>query len=131
MSGHNYLYVIWKNPRTERKYIVGKLGKEDAGFSFEYCDEYKEALNDGWYGFVSFPEVRRYENKTLFPAFQSRLPDIKRRDLIQILKKYGLDYYDGYELLRKSGGRLSIDTYEFIDPISDDDKIRDRIVCFS
>lgn len=62
---------------------------------------------------------------------EKRTPDIKRKDLPQILKKYGLEHYDGYELLRKSCGRLSIDTYEFIDPISDDDKIRERTFCFS
>ena len=32
----------------------------------------------------------------------------------KILEKYGLAQYDGYELLRKNGGRLPIDTYEFV-----------------
>ena len=36
----------------------------------------------------------------------------------KILEKYGLAQYDGYELLRKNGGRLPIDTYEFICPES-------------
>ena len=43
-------------------------------------------------------------------------------DDIDILKKYGLDQYDGYELLKRSSGKLPIDTYEFIDPIFPDDE---------
>ena len=50
--------------------------------------------------------------------FSSRLPNPKRRDMDKILEKYGLAQYDGYELLRKNGGRLPIDTYEFICPES-------------
>ena len=34
--------------------------------------------------------------------------------------------YDEFELLRRSGARLPIDTYEFIDPISPDDKEVER-----
>lgn len=47
----------------------------------------------------------------------SRVPDPKRRDINSILQKYGLDSFDGYELLRRSTGRLPIDTYEFVEPI--------------
>ncbi len=112
------LYVIWKNPRTKRSYIIGKLSRTETGFSFEYCNEYKSAMSDGWNGLESFPLDKKYESTTLFPVFQSRLPDKKRRDLPEILKKYGLDSYVGYELLKKSGGRLPIDTFEFIEPVN-------------
>ena len=39
----------------------------------------------------------------------------------KILQKYEMDNYDSFELLRKSGGKLSTDTLEFIDPILSDD----------
>jgi hypothetical protein len=126
MREHNYLYLIWKNPNTKRNYIVGKLGKTEVGFSFEYSDEYKDALSSGWTWIECFSEDKRYESTVLFPVFQSRLPDKKRKDLPQILKKYGLEQYDGYELLKNSGGRLPIDTYEFVDPIFDEDKTIER-----
>lgn len=115
MVKRDFLYVLWKNPNTDRNYVVGKLEKNEAGFSFEYSDEYKDALNSGWYGFVSFPEDKKYEREVLFPVFQSRLPDRRRKDLPGILEKYGLEQYDGYELLKRSGGRLPIDTYTFRD----------------
>ena len=53
----------------------------------------------------------------MFPVFSSRLPDRRRKGIEKILEKYGLTEFDKYELLKKSGARLPIDTYEFIDPI--------------
>ncbi len=126
MNNHSYLYIIWKNPNTKRNYIVGKLERTESGFSFEYCDEYRDALNAGWDFIASFPEEKKYESVELFPFFQSRLPDKKRKDLLLILHNYGLEEFDGYELLKNSGGRLPIDTYEFVDPIFDDDKTIER-----
>lgn len=114
MNIDNCLYLIWHNPLTKRKYIVGKLSK-DKGYSFEYCGEYVEAQQAGWNYIKSFPEHKVYNSDTLFTAFSSRLPDRKRKDILSVLKKYGLSEYDGFELLKKSGGRLPIDSYEFIE----------------
>lgn len=125
MNKHNYLFLIWKDPRSRRNYTVGKLSR-NGHFTFEYCEEYKEAVEAGWSKLVAFPEVKKYESETLFGAFSSRLPDPKRNGIDNILKKYGLDEYDGYELLRKSTGRLPIDTYEFIDPIFPDEEVIQR-----
>lgn len=126
MSKHNYLYIIWKEPKTRRNYTVAKLSKEEAGYSFEYCNEFLGAKEAGWDLIQAFPEVKRYESKEMFPVFQSRLPDKKRKGIDDILRKYGLESYDSYELLKQSGGRLPIDTYEFVDPIFDDDKTIER-----
>ena len=52
------------------------------------------------------------------------LPDRKRKN---ILDKYGLDHYDEYMLLKRSGARLPIDNIEFIDPIFNSDKNVTRI----
>ena len=41
----------------------------------------------------------------------------KRRDIKEILEKYEMTEYDPYELLKRNGGRLPIDNYEFICPI--------------
>jgi HipA-like protein len=119
---HDFLYLIWKNPQNRSNYIVGTLKKEPDGYSFKYSNQHKEAKEMGWDEISSFPEDKEYKSKELFPAFASRLPDRKRKDIDKILNKYGLDTYDGYGLLKASGGRLPIDTYEFIDPIFDDDK---------
>lgn len=122
---HNFLYVIWKDPRSRRNYIIGKLTRGEK-YTFEYCENYQEAQDAGWELLNAFPEVKIYESDTLFAAFAGRLPDPKRRGIETILQKYGLTEYDGYELLRISTGRLPFDTYEFIDPIFPEEETVER-----
>lgn len=117
----NYLLLIWKDPETRRNYTVGKLTRGDF-FTFQYYGEAENAEEAGWKLLGAFPTYQEYRSNTMFPVFSSRLPDKKRRDIQNILEKYGLMEYDEFELLRRSGARLPIDTYEFIDPISPDDK---------
>ncbi len=121
----NYLLLIWKDPETRRNYTVGKLTRGDC-FTFQYYDEAENAEEAGWKLLGAFPTYQEYRSNTMFPVFSSRLPDKKRRDIQNILEKYGLMEYDEFELLRRSGARLPIDTYEFIDPISPDDKEVER-----
>lgn len=122
MIEHNILYLIWKNPNTRRNYTVGRLEKSDKGYIFEYFQESELAVESGWGRLEAFPLEQQYNSDSLFATFSSRLPDPKRRNIDEVLDKYGLEEYDGFELLRKSGGRLPIDTYEFIDPIFAEDK---------
>lgn len=69
---------------------------------------------------VSFEKLDTvYKSEKLFPVFASMLPDRKRKDIGRILEKYGLDEYDAYQLLKKSGAKLPIDNLQFIDPILD------------
>lgn len=117
----DFLYLIWKDPNTRRNFTVGKLVRGEK-YQFEYCEEYVEAKKCGWRELGAFPEEKVYESVNLFPVFSSRLPDPKRRDIQKILEKYGLTSYDEYELLKRSGARLPIDTYEFIDPIFPEDE---------
>ena len=117
MKNQNFLYIIWQNPKTKKSYTVGKLTKEDDGFSFEYCNDYASAREAGWDLIQAFPKIQRYESKKLFSVFASRLPDKKRKNIKEILNKYGLTSYNGYELLRRSGGKLPIDTFEFKEPV--------------
>lgn len=121
-NAHNYLLLIWKDPRKRRNYIVGKLTHGDK-YYFEYFGEYREAKKAGWSELEAFPAEKVYENSELFLSFASRLPDKKRRDISTILEKYHLETYDAFELLRKSGARLPIDSYEFIDPIFPEDEV--------
>lgn len=116
----NYLLLIWKDPETRRNYTVGKLTRGDC-FTFQYYGEAENAEEAGWKLLGAFPTYQEYRSNTMFPVFSSRLPDKKRRDIQNILEKYGLMEYDEFELLRRSGARLPIDTYEFIDPIPPDD----------
>lgn len=77
---------------------------------------------------LCFPDINKtYTDTKLFSVFASRLPDKKRKDIQNILKKYGLEEFDEYMLLKRSGARLPIDSFEFIDPILDVDENGKRI----
>ena len=111
----DFLYVMWQSPLSGKNYIIGRLTRAD-GFLFEYTDDFEIAKSDGWSLLQAFPEAKTYYSKELFPFFARRLPDKKRRNITQVLNKYGLNSYDGYELLKKSGGKLPIDSYSFVTP---------------
>ncbi len=118
-DGRDYLYLIWKSEKSRKQYIVGILSK-NGQYEFCYGDEVGEAIADGFTPLISFPDVKAvYKNELLFPVFMSRLPDKKRKDISAILKKYGMDEFEPYTLLKRSGARLPIDNLEFIDPILD------------
>jgi len=121
-NGRDYVYLVWKEIDTRRQYIVGQLSK-NGKFQFNYGFEVKEAISKGFKLLIAFDDIDKvYENDILFPVFSSRLPDRKRRGIEKILEKYGLDEYDDYKLLKRSGARLPIDNLEFIDPtLSEED----------
>ena len=118
-NGKDYVYLIWKDPKTRRQYIIGQLSK-NGKYEFEYGFEVEEALKRGFELLISFDDInKKYSSDKLFPPFRSRVPDRRRKGIDSILVKYGLNHYNEYELLKKSGGRLPIDSMEFIDPIFD------------
>lgn len=116
-DGRDYLYLVWKCASNRRHYIVGQLTK-NGQYEFQYCEEIEKALEVGFTPLVSFERLNVvYKSEILFPVFASRLPDRKRKDIKNILEKYGLEEYDSYQLLKKSGAKLPIDNLQFIDPI--------------
>jgi len=120
-NGRDYVYLIWKDPEKRDNYVVGELSK-NGKYEFRYINQIEDAIKVGYRPFISMNDVgKTYTNDILFPVFSSRLPDKKRRGINEILEKYGLEEYDEYALLKKSGTRLPIDTLEIIDPIFNDD----------
>lgn len=116
-EGRDYLLLVWKEPETKRKYIVGELSR-NGQFEFSYGYEVHKAISAGFELLIAFPDINTvYQNDHLFPVFASRLPDPKRKGIEAILEKYGLTEYDSYKLLKSSGAKLPIDKLEFIDPI--------------
>ena len=120
-------YSIVDKGQSGQQYIVGQLTK-NSRYEFQYCDEVKNAIEDGFAPLLCFPDLnKQYEDEKLFSVFSSRLPDKKRKNIKDILKKYELEDYDEYALLKRSGARLPIDNLEFIDPILDGEKDITRI----
>jgi hypothetical protein len=116
-DGKDYLYLIWKSEQTRKQYIIGQLTK-NGQYEFQYSEEVQSAIADGFKPLLCFPDLNKvYKDDRLFAIFKSRLPDRKRKNIQEILEKYGLMEYDDYMLLKRSGARLPIDNLEFIDPI--------------
>ncbi len=112
------LEVVWKDLKTRQRFVIGVLTK-GRNYVFEYkISNVSQACEKGFNGIVAFPSFSKvYTSENIFPVFGTRLPDAKRKDISEILHKYGLEHYDDFELLKRTGGRLPIDTLEFIDPI--------------
>ena len=121
------LYLIWKSEKNRTQYIIGELSK-NTQYEFKYGTEISKAQDAGFMPLISFPELdTTYRSDVLFPVFESRLPDKKRRDMDSILNKYGLKEYEPYQLLKRSGARLPIDSLYFIDPIFETNKPFKRV----
>lgn len=118
INNRDYIYLIWKDYKTRQKYIVGELSK-NGKYEFKYrIEDVNKAVENGFEPLIAFPDINEvYESYDIFPAFSSRLPDKRRKDVKEILEKYKLLKYDAFELLKKSGGKLPTDSLEFIDPI--------------
>ena len=118
-NGRDYIYLVWKDYDTRQRFIIGELSKNGCyQFKIYKIQDIDRAIKKGFELLIAFPNLKDiYQSKEIFPAFSSRLPDRRRKDIKEILDKYKLDRYDAFELLKKSGGKLPTDSLEFIDPI--------------
>lgn len=118
VNDRDYIYLVWKDYKTRLRYIVGELSK-NGKYEFKYkINDIDNIIKNGFEPLIAFPNINEvYESYDIFPAFSSRLPDRRRKDVKEILAKYKLEKYDAFELLKKSGGKLPTDSLEFIDPI--------------
>lgn len=108
---NNTLYLVWTDEKTGKKAYVGKLMKSNKGYSFSYINK---TDGHGYNYLAPFNDRKKvYESLKMFAPFANRLPDRKRVDIDDILKKYGLTTYDEFELLRKTKSKLPIDSYSF------------------
>ncbi len=119
-----YVDVLWKDVLTRRNFKVGVLYK-DKKYVFAYdVDGVSAAQECGFNGLVAFPDLSaEYTNDELFPVFENRLPDKRRKDLPDVLKRYGLQEYDAFELLKKTGGKTPTDTISFAESIILSDEV--------
>lgn len=116
------LLLVWKQPLTRQRYVVGRLARDVRGFHFRYERELPRSLGDaltaGFRLLESFPdEAGSWHDRTLFATFQRRLPPAWRRSDFAAV---GADPLDAMEYFRRTGGRLATDSLEFLEPISED-----------
>mgnify|MGYP005780872841 CR=1 FL=1 len=118
------LWLIWRQPDKRRRYKIGLLSY-NGSYTFKYVNpELDEALEDGFLFFPGFENLdKTYKSEKLFANVETRLPNSKRPDYLEILNIYGLNKNSSlFEILKATKGRLITDNYEFV-PVFDKDKI--------
>lgn len=113
------LWLIWKQPKTRRRYKVGILENKRDCYIFSYTNpELDEAIDAGFRCFPGFDDVKKeYCSKQLFANIETRLPNPARPDYQRILKSLELDLHaNKWDILMATKGRLITDSYEFVMP---------------
>ncbi|MBU3156368.1 HipA N-terminal domain-containing protein [Clostridium estertheticum] len=119
--------MMWKNKEGE-SFKVGELSKKTGKYYFKYDINGVESAKE--YGFCPlpyFPKVdAKYFREELFRTFSNRLPGHAKKDKTSILKEYGLEKYDDFELLKKIGDKMLNDNIEFISPFGEEKTVLDE-----
>lgn len=124
LENQNELLVVWKDPITRNRIVIGRLWKQDGLFHFEYIREcenergsIEKAIKMGYKPIKIFEDIdEKYTSDELFAPFLNRLNGKDRKG-------------EPFEVLKRTGGRLSTDTLEFMKPI--DEEKKNRTVTFN
>ncbi|MGH4126052.1 MAG: HipA N-terminal domain-containing protein [Clostridium sp.] len=118
---NNVIWMIWRNTQGE-SFKVGELSRREEKYYFKYDISGVEKAKE--YGFSPLPNLPRidveYFREELFSSFLNRIPGHGKRDVSSVLKRYDLKKYDAFELLKKSGGKISTDNFEFVSPFDEE-----------
>jgi hypothetical protein len=115
----NIIWMMWRNEQEE-SFKVGELCRKGGKYYFKYDAEgVKKAEEDGFLPLSQFPRLDvEYFREELFHSFSERLPS--KREANSLLKEYKLKEYDVFELLKRSGGKITTDSLEFVSPFNDE-----------
>ncbi|NNU77094.1 HipA N-terminal domain-containing protein [Clostridium estertheticum] len=122
----NMIYMTWKN-KEGQSFKVGELSKKTGKYYFRY--DINGVENAKEYGFCPlpyFPKIdAKYFREELFRTFSKYIPGHDKKDKTSILKEYGLEKYDDFELLKKIGDKMLNDNIEFISPFGEEKTVLD------
>ena len=123
----NIIWMIWRNSEGE-SFKVGELSRREEKYYFKYDASGVKKAEE--YGFSPLPDLPRidveYFREELFSSFSKRLPGYGKKEISSVLRQYELEEYDAFELLKKSGGKISTDSLEFIYPFDEKPIILDE-----
>ena len=58
----DYIYLVWQNPKTRSKTVVGLL-KRNGRYEFKYTNDAKKAIKEGFQLLLAFPKIdKKYTN---------------------------------------------------------------------
>ena len=120
------LWLIWKEPITRRRYLIGELTYDFKVYRFKYTNpELEDAIKNNFTYYPGFRDLDKvYESSCLFTNISTRLPNPKRPDYLKILNSYGLEINSTQmDILKKTRGRLLTDNFEFVPKFDKNNKI--------
>lgn len=131
-TGIKSLLVIWRDKISTLYFHVGTLTYDGHVYRFEYTHHCKanrkvhDAIDHGYRLHPAFVELeKKYESKSLFPAFDRRVPSDDRVDYAEILKDLNLPpNANRMDLLRETRGIISSDPHFFEEPLVLDENNR-------
>ena len=106
------ILYLTKTDKEGNRFLIGELTKDNNEYIFKYTSE-RADKPEGFIKVPTFKDIGKvYKSDNLFLFFANRLFDKSRPDLPQLLKKYGLDDYDEWELLKATRAKMMTDGYE-------------------
>ena len=120
------LLLVWKEPKTRRRYTIGKLTYENNKYTFTYIDpELNDSKKSGFLFYPGFSDLdKTYTSDNLFPNIETRLPNKARPDYLDILNMYGLTLESTeIDILKATKGRLLTDNFELVPAFDKNSKI--------
>ncbi len=95
------------------EYLLGKLYKKENYYYFEINEDgLGMALRHGCFGIGQINILEKInKSEELFDFFKNRIPSKDNPNIDNFLRSIGLDEYDEYEILKRTGARLLTDRY--------------------
>ena len=115
------LLLVWKHPLSRQRYLIGRLWLDGSSFVFQSETNQPRSLDEavahGFRLLGAFPSASdTYRSSELFATFYRRAFPAGLQESQGILSQLPPDI-KAFEFLRQTGGRLSTDTLEFLEPI--------------
>jgi HipA-like protein len=92
--------------------VIGTLRCEMGNWVFKYSDEFKNH-KDEYNHIAGFSQLDKiYQNETLWPFFQTRIPGLKQPSVKEIIEKEHINASDEFALLKRFGKKTISNPYE-------------------
>jgi hypothetical protein len=116
------LFLAWQAPKERTWFPIGRLDADAQShrYLFAYTKGALKAQDEvGFTALLAFPDLTRsYESSELFPLFQNRVLDPKRKDFAEYLQSLGMVKPDPIEMLALTGGERQTDSLEVFPKIA-------------
>ncbi len=114
------LLLVWKHPRTRVRYLIGRIWHEEGGYRFAYeraaPRSVEHAVEQGFRLLDEFPSIATiYSARALYPSFSRR---VRKTTKLLPFAQTEAAFPDAaeFECLRRTGGRVPTDGFEFLEP---------------